>query len=89
MFKNSFTSRLRSRTGSFLLASSVAIASVTVAGLTASPANATPVSYGTVISNRTVASDGTFTWQRKTGKRIYVYFQHASIRSNTVNIAPR
>ena len=36
-----------------------------------------------------VASDGTFTWQRKTGKRIYVYFQHASIRSNTVNIAPR
>ena len=60
MFKNSFTSRLRSRTGSFLLASSVAIASVTVAGLTASPANATPVSYGTVISNRTVASDGTF-----------------------------
>ena len=38
---------------------------------------------------RTVGSDGTFTWQRKTGKRTYVYFQHAAVRSNTVNIAPR
>ena len=38
---------------------------------------------------RTVSPDGTFAWKRKTGKRIDVYFQHASIRSNTVNIAPR
>ena len=38
---------------------------------------------------RTVSPDGTFAWKRKTGKRIYVYFQHASIRSNTVSIAPR
>ena len=38
---------------------------------------------------RTVGADGTFTWQRKTGKRTYVYFQHAEVRSNTVTIAPR
>ena len=60
MFKNSFTSKLRSRTGSFLLASSVAVASVAVAGLTESPASAAPVSQGTVMADRTVASDGTF-----------------------------
>ena len=59
MFKNSFTSKLRSRTGSFLLASSVAVASVAVAGLTESPASAAPVSYGNVTASRSVASDGT------------------------------
>ena len=58
MFKNSFTSKLRSRTGSFLLASSVAVASVAVAGLTESPASAAPVSYGNVTASRSVASDG-------------------------------
>ena len=60
MFKNSFTSKLRSRTGSFLLASSVAIASVAVAGLTESPANAAPVSFGNILAGRAVASNGTF-----------------------------
>ena len=60
MFKNSFTSRLRSRAGSFLVASSVAIASIAVAGLTESPASATPVSFGNILAGRAVASNGTF-----------------------------
>ena len=38
---------------------------------------------------RTVSADGTFTWQRKTGKKVYVYFEHAGVRSNTVTIAAR
>lgn len=38
---------------------------------------------------RTVASDGTFTWQRKTGKKTSIYFQHAEVRSNTVTISAR
>ena len=60
MFKNSFTSKLRSRTGSFLLASSVAVASVAVAGLTESPVKAAPVSFGSITVNRAIASDGSF-----------------------------
>ena len=38
--------------------------------------------------DRTVGSDGTFTWQRKTGKKVYVYFTNSdgSIRSNSVII---
>ena len=46
-------------------------------------------SYKPGTGTQKVASNGTFTWQRKTGKRIYVYFQHAAVRSNTVSIAPR
>lgn len=38
---------------------------------------------------RTVSADGSFTWQRKTGKKVYVYFQHAEVRSNTVTITAR
>lgn len=38
---------------------------------------------------QTVAADGTFTWSRKTGKKTYVYFQHASTRSHTVVIPAR
>ena len=41
------------------------------------------------LSARTVSADGTFTWQRKTGKKIYVYFEHAEARSNTVTISAR
>ena len=36
-----------------------------------------------------VDSDGTFTWQRKTGKEITVYFSSDTIRSNSVTIPPR
>ena len=60
MFKNSFTSRLRSRAGSFLVASSVAVASIAVAGLTESPVSAAPVSFGSITVNRAIASDGSF-----------------------------
>ena len=60
MFKNSFTSKLRSRTGSYLLASSVAVASIAVAGLTESPVSAAPVSFGSITVNRAIASDGSF-----------------------------
>ena len=38
---------------------------------------------------RTVSADGTFTWQRKTGKKVYVYFEHAEARSNTIVIPAR
>ena len=35
---------------------------------------------------RTVAEDGTFTWQRRTGKKIYVYFRSGDIRSSRIII---
>jgi hypothetical protein len=38
---------------------------------------------------RTVAADGTFEWSRRTGKKVYVYFTHGPVRSNTVTIAAR
>jgi hypothetical protein len=38
---------------------------------------------------RTVAADGTFEWSRRTGKKVYVYFIHGPVRSNTVTIAAR
>jgi len=60
MFTNSITSKLRRRTSSFILASSVAVASIAVAGLTESPVRAAPVSFGQIIAERTVASDGSF-----------------------------
>jgi len=37
----------------------------------------------------TPAADGSFTWKRKTGKKIYVYIAHESTRSNTVIIPAR
>ena len=40
-------------------------------------------------SLRTVAPDGTFTWQRKTGKKVYVFFRSLAdpvVRSNRVVI---
>ena len=60
MLKNSFTSKWRSRAGSFLLASSVAVTSIAVAGLTESPVSAAPVSFGSITVNRAIASDGSF-----------------------------
>lgn len=36
-----------------------------------------------------VDSAGNFTWGRKTGKKAYVYFQAAGVRSNTVTIPAR
>jgi YVTN family beta-propeller protein len=38
---------------------------------------------------RTVAEDGTFTWQRRAGKKIYVYFTSGDVRSERVIIAAR
>jgi YVTN family beta-propeller protein len=38
---------------------------------------------------RTVAEDGTFRWQRRTGKKIYVYFTSGDVRSERVIIAAR
>ena len=60
MFRNSITSKLRRRTSSFILASSVAVASIAVAGLTESQVRAAPVSFGQIIATRTVASNGSF-----------------------------
>ena len=36
-----------------------------------------------------VAADGTFTWSRKIGKKIYVYIAHGTVKSNTVNVSAR
>ena len=36
-----------------------------------------------------VAEDGTFTWQRETRKKIYVYFRVGELRSNRVIIPVR
>jgi hypothetical protein len=36
-----------------------------------------------------IAADGSFTWSRKSGKKIYVYVAHESDKSNTVVIAAR
>lgn len=38
---------------------------------------------------RTVGSDGSFEWGRKTGRKLYVYFTHESVKSNTVVIPAR
>jgi hypothetical protein len=35
---------------------------------------------------RTVAADGTFTWSRRSGKAISVYFTHEQIRSNVIRL---
>jgi hypothetical protein len=36
---------------------------------------------------QTVSDDGTFTWQRRTGKKTYVYFRaDGDVRSNRVII---
>lgn len=37
-------------------------------------------------SRRTVKRDGTFTWQRLTNKRVYLYFRHELTRSNRIVI---
>ena len=42
--------------------------------------------YQSGSSTPTVAADGTFTWRRQTGKRIYVYFTSGDTRSNRVII---
>ena len=71
MFKNSFTSRLRSRAGSFLVASSIAVATIAVAGLTESPVGAAPVSWGNITATRSIASNGTFNVYQ--GEQVYAY----------------
>ena len=43
-------------------------------------------SYTEGVGLRTVDAAGTFSWSRKTGKKIYVYFTHGDIKSNTVTI---
>jgi hypothetical protein len=46
-------------------------------------------SYAAGTSRPTVSSDGTFTWQRLSAKKTYVYFTGESIRSNRVIIPAR
>jgi len=47
------------------------------------------VGYRTGVRTVSVDSDGTFTWQRKTGKQITVYFSSGTVRSNSVTIPAR
>ena len=37
-------------------------------------------------SRRPVRDKGRFTWQRSTGKKVYVYFTHGQTASNRVSI---
>ena len=60
MFRNSVTSKLRRRTSSCILASSIAVATIAVAGFTESPVRAAPVSFGQIIAERTVSANGSF-----------------------------
>ena len=60
MFTNSVISKLRRRTSSCILASSIAVATIAVAGLTESPVRAAPVSFGQITAERTVSSNGSF-----------------------------
>jgi len=60
MFTSSITSKLRRRTSSFILASSIAVATIAVAGVTESPVSAAPTARGELIAQRTVSSAGQF-----------------------------
>ena len=60
MFRNSITGKLRSKAGSFLVASSIAVATIAVAGLTESPVKAVPTARGELIAQRTISSAGQF-----------------------------
>lgn len=40
-------------------------------------------------SFRTVGLDGDFTWQRRTGKKLFVYFESGSVRSNRLIMTAR
>jgi LPXTG-motif cell wall-anchored protein len=75
MLKNFFTSKLRSRAGSFLVASSIAVATIAVAGLTESPVRAAPVSFGQITASRAIASNGTFNVYENEQISAYVFTQ--------------
>jgi hypothetical protein len=75
MFRNSVTSKLRRRTSSFILASSIAVATIAVAGFTESPVRAAPVSFGQIIASRTVASNGSFNVYENEQISAYVFTQ--------------
>lgn len=49
-----------------------------------------PGGYADGLARRTVAEDGTFTWQRRTGKKIYVLFitEDRSVQSDRIIIRP-
>lgn len=46
-------------------------------------------SYSQGSGARTIGADGRFDWQRKTGKKAYVYFVSGDVKSNTVVISAR
>lgn len=46
-------------------------------------------SFAEGAGRRTVSSDETFTWQRRTGKKVSLYFAHEGVKSNTITIAAR
>lgn len=48
-----------------------------------------PHAYEAETDVQLVAEDGTFTWQRETRKKIYVYFRVGELRSNRVIIPAR
>jgi len=75
MFRNSVISKLRRRTSSCILASSIAVATIAVAGVTESSVKAAPVSFGQINATRTVASDGSFNVYENEQISAYVFTQ--------------
>ena len=61
------------------------------AGATVTPFFRFPgqTSYTAGSGVRTIDADGNFQWQRKTGKKIYVYFESGTVKSNRVIIDAR
>ncbi len=61
------------------------LADATVRAMVRFPGQATYSAGAT----RPVDRNGTFTWQRRTTKKVYVYFTHGKARSNRVIIPAR
>jgi len=61
------------------------LADATVRAMVRLPGQATYSAGAT----RPIDRDGTFTWQRRTTKKVYVYFTHGDVRSNRVVIPAR
>lgn len=61
------------------------LANATVRAMVRLPGQATYSAGAT----RPIDRDGTFTWQRRTTKKVYVYFTHGDVRSNRVVIPVR
>ena len=79
---------VRGRPGVIVSGSSTGMAGEQVAPWVKFPGQ---TSYTEGVSRVTVNAEGDFTWQRRTGKKVYVYFRgiDSDVKSNRVIIRPR